>query len=190
MKSYFFKTALIGGLLAVGVSANATITLQPPGDDQTNTTSNLTTLEQINTAFGTTYTDLTLVFKANDAGGAEEGSLTGSYNYTNIQTGAGDDGATGGDIVHVAGTAAASCPTCILIVKDGNANPAQYLFDLGSWDGTETLALRNFWAGVQGAISNVAIWAGTTTRVPEPGSLALLGAGLLGLGLARRRRSA
>ena len=77
-----------------------------------------------------------------------------------------------------------------LLVKDGNNNPAWYLFNITGWDGKESILLEDFWIG-NGAISHVALYAGgTTTRVPEPGTMGLLGAGLLAFGFLRRRKAA
>lgn len=74
-----------------------------------------------------------------------------------------------------------------LLVKDGNNSPIWYLFDITAWDGMMDIELSDFWPG-SGAISHVAIYGGERTMVPEPGTLALLGVGLFGMGLARRRR--
>ncbi len=77
---------------------------------------------------------------------------------------------------------------CVLVVKDGKHSPAVYVFDISSWNGMDTLNLTDFWVG-GGAISNVSIWGGGGTTVPEPGTLALLGLGLFGMGLMRRRQT-
>jgi len=76
---------------------------------------------------------------------------------------------------------------CYLVVKDGNQDPIWYIFDISDWNGTDTIEMRGFWP-LRGAISHVAIYGGGTTDMPEPGTLGLLGLGLFGMGLLRRRR--
>ena len=77
------------------------------------------------------------------------------------------------------------CGDCFLLIKDGSQTPAQYVFDISNWNGTDDLDMTNFWPG-NGAISHVAIYGGPST-VPEPGMVGLLAIGLLGVVVARRR---
>lgn len=130
----------------------------------------------------------TLLYKS-DQGGSDSGSFAASYNtvYDNTPTDPMD-----ATISYVGGPSI-GCPFCYLIVKDGNAEPAQYFFDISNlWNGTDTIFLTDFWPS-QGAISNVQIWGveggtpggGPQGVIPEPATVLLFGSGLAGLGLWR-----
>ena len=126
------------------------------------------------------------LYKMN-VGGTEEGILAGSYDTTFNNA---PDDPSEALIQYMGGSIVGGDQ--YLLVKDGNINahpglPSWYLFDLTSlgWDGMEDLALTGFWPN-GGAISYVALY-GTSAPVPEPGTLLLLGSGITGLALFRKR---
>lgn len=177
----------IKSLLAVAallVSAQAQALLITPSDCGTTfvcETGTETSTSIINAYIESTY-GVNELYKSN-VGGGDEGAFAGDYTTTFTNSASDPSDAS----IAFTGTDSISCPDCYLLVKDGNHSPAWYLFDISSWDGTETIDLRGFWPD-GGAISHVSIYGDGDRNVPEPGVLALLAVGLLGLGLRSRRK--
>jgi hypothetical protein len=161
----------------------ATIELTPADSTcTTNVNSNLSgaqVLDIVDDCFGATG-PLSLLYKA-DVGGGDYGTFGSSYDTTFSNTADDPENAL---ILYLGGTYM-DCSACYLVVKDGIQKPAQYFYDLSSWNGTDTIQLTGFWPQ-QGAISNVAIW-GRATSVPEPTTLLLFGTALGMMSLKRRR---
>lgn len=126
--------------------------------------------------FGTS--DLALYYKAEVDDNSEEGPYQSFY--STAFTGDPNDA-----LITWVGPDYIVCPECYLVVKDGDQ--PQYLFNIGGWNGQDELDLTGFYLD-HGAISHVAIFGKTVAvQVPEPGTLGLLGLGMVGLMTFRRK---
>jgi hypothetical protein len=174
--------AALVGLCAVlnagALTINPSTTPQFTGTDNSNLSDS-----QISTIVG--VSGLTTVYKQ-DQGGSEGGTFATSYTTTFLNSPSDPSGA----LIDYIGGASITGGSIFLYVKDGNSDPAYYIFDITDWDGKEDLLLEDFWPK-QGAISHVAILTSGGTSVPDGGTtVALLGAALSLLGLVRRHINA
>jgi hypothetical protein len=189
------KTTLsrLGAVLALGLLLSTplhAILITPATVPQItgNDNSNLSDA-QISALVGST---VTTQYKADvDDAPADSGPFATSY--TTVYSNPANDPADA-DIDYVGGSIITGTPAW-LYVKDGNQQPAFYLFNLTAlgWTGTQALDLRGFWPN-NGAISHIAILTGTNQDapgVPDGGAtIVLLGVALLGLAAVRRRFAA
>jgi len=183
-----FKGLLATIFLFASVHANADLILMPAGADYKGTgaggvcPSEPTTCDGPGVShilawldlYGIGFDSSNLLYKQDLDPAEEDGSFASSYT-SNL-------GDNGGTIIWDIGFSSISDPDWFF-VKDGAHDPVWYLFDISGWNGTDTISLSGFWTGNGGAISHVAIYG----SIPEPGTLALLGLGLLGMGLRRRK---
>lgn len=177
---------ILAGLLAVGgllaTQQASALLLQPNASNTYPGATNSANDEEAYVEGFAGNTSLARLYKA-DFGSTESGPFAPFYSTVFILD---NENEPSGATITWDGGLAIECPACFLAVKDGNHDPYYYFFDLGSWDGMETIELAGFWPK-GGAISHVSIW-GNSVSVPEPATLGLLGTCLVLVGVTRRRR--
>jgi VPDSG-CTERM motif len=185
MKS-LFKLAAVTAVAAAMATSSYALTVTPAGAFTTGTQTGVPAIiAEIQANTGINLNGLELYKQ--DAGGSESGSFASSYTTTFSPN---DDDATGFKIDYISGSSISANPV-YLLVKDGNSNPAWYLFNITGWNGTDDIDGSGFWPQ-KGAISHVSIYG--TSRpgngVPDGGvTLLLLGSAVAGLGMLRRKLS-
>lgn len=138
---------------------------------------------------------LALAYKQ-DFGGGESGNALSYYGTSFDSELVSGDGPSAGAITwNNISLTIIDCPSCYLVVKDGNNIPKQYVFDISGWNGIDNIDFSGFWANTNGAISHVAIFnnaapggGGSVAAIPEPETYAMLLAGLGLVGFAARRK--
>lgn len=199
MKTSIIRKWLAG--LSLGVTLFAVTGAQAvvitPGTNVKWTTNNNSTLTAAEVAALVGYGgSLTEIYKMDQGAGSDVGSFASSYSTEFFNTPTDPEDAK---ITYIAGESPITGSPLYLLVKDGNQEPAQYIFDLNnldldnnpataaySWNGMDELYMQDFWPN-QGAISHVTIYRGTGTSVPDGGAtVALMGIALGGLSLGRR----
>jgi VPDSG-CTERM motif len=186
MKS-LFKYAAVTAVAAAMATSSYALTVTPAGAFTTGTQTGVPQiLAEIQSNTGINLNGLEL-YKQNAGEASDSGSFAGSY-QTSFSPDATD--ATGFKIDYISGSSISANPV-YLLVKDGNSNPAWYLFNITGWNGTDDIDGSGFWPQ-KGAISHVSIYG--TSRpgngVPDGGvTLLLLGSAVAGLGLLRRKLS-
>ena len=180
-----FMTGLAACDIASGISFTPSSTFLLSGDDNSQSA--------INAKITAAYPGVTAIYTSirdnNNPAGIDSGLYAASYD-TAFFTPLPDSDA----VISYVGPSAITSKPAYALIKDGNASPNWYLFDLSTWNGTDNIEFSSFFLKDPPTtaynISHVAIYGTPSTSVPDGGmTAALLGFGLVGFSFLSRRKA-